>query len=243
MNQQNRITIDQPLEFRVTRPMACPYLDKALEQRLAADIGQLPRHHDTLAQAGFRRVENWVYKPICQGCQACVPIRIRSGDGELGQLKISRNQRRVINRNKDLTRNILPNIATPEHYDLFSRYLNSRHHDGQMVDMDEQAYTDMVAASPIKTVLVEYRANDAVIGLMILDLQADGLSAVYSFFDPEENNRSMGTYMVLDAAALAFDMDLPFVYLGYYIETSRKMNYKSRFKPAEVLKNGVWQAL
>ena len=113
MNQQNRIRFDQPLEFRVTRPMACPYLDNAMEQRLAADIGALPNQHDTLARAGFRRVENWVYKPICHGCNACLPIRIPSGDGELGHFEISRNQRRVINRNKDLTRSILPNIATP----------------------------------------------------------------------------------------------------------------------------------
>ena len=243
MNQQNRITFDQPLEFRVTRPMACPYLDKAMEQRLAADIGSVPNQHDTLAKAGFRRVENWVYKPVCQGCNACLPIRIPSGDGELGQLQISRNQRRVINRNKDLKRNILPNIATPEHYDLFSRYLNSRHHDGQMADMDEQAYTDMVASSPIKTVLVEYQDGEDTIGVMILDLQDDGLSAVYSFFDPDHDHRSMGTYMVLDAAALAYDMDLPYLYLGYYIKASRKMQYKSRFKPAQILSNGNWQAL
>ena len=112
-----------------------------------------------------------------------------------------------------------------------------------MADMDEQAYTDMVASSPIKTVLVEYQDGEDTIGVMILDLQDDGLSAVYSFFDPDHDHRSMGTYMVLDAAALAYDMDLPYLYLGYYIKASRKMQYKSRFKPAQILSNGNWQAL
>ena len=112
-----------------------------------------------------------------------------------------------------------------------------------MADMDEQAYADMVASSPIKTVLVEYKDGETIAGVMILDLQDDGLSAVYSFFDPDLDHRSMGTYMVLDAAALAYDMDLPYVYLGYYIKASRKMQYKSRFKPAEVLTGGVWQPL
>lgn len=243
MNQRNQIRFDQPTEFRVTRPMACPYLDEKMEQRLAADISADPNQHDNLARAGFRRVENWVYKPICHGCNACTPIRIPSGDAELGKIEVSRNQRRVINRNKDLTRAILPNIASDEHYALFARYLNSRHHDGQMADMDEHAFSDMISSSPIETVLIEYRDNGNVIGVMMLDLQDDGLSAVYSFFDPDHDHRSMGTYMVLDAAAIAYDMDLDYLYLGYYIEESRKMSYKSRFKPAEVLIGGYWQKL
>ena len=243
MNQSNPITLDIPLEFRVTRPMACPYLEHTMEQRLAADISTMPRHHNTLAKAGFRRVENWVYKPICGGCKACLPIRIPSGDCELGKLKISRNQRRVLNKNKDLKRSILPNMSLTEHYDLFARYLASRHHDGQMADMDEQGYDEMIASSPIETVLLEYRHSDKVLAVMLLDLQDDGLSAVYSFFDPDEDQRSLGTFMVLDAAAIAHDMGLDYLYLGYYIKNSRKMQYKSRFKPAEVLINGLWQPL
>ena len=243
MDLRNKISIDVPLEFRITRPVACPYLDGRMEQRLAADIDGFAQHHDTLAQAGFRRVENWVYKPICAGCTACLPLRIPAGNGRLGGLTISRNQRRVINRNRDLTRRILPNHSHPDHYELFARYLNSRHHDGQMAEMDMDSYTAMVSASPIETVLVEYRLGEAPLAVMMLNLQHDGLSAVYSFFDPDESDRSLGTYMVLDVAAIALEMDLPFVYLGYYIEDSRKMNYKSRFQPAEVLKNGVWTAL
>ena len=243
MDIRNKIDIDIPLEFRITRPVECPYLDGRMEQRLAVDINGKARHYDTLAKAGFRRVENWVYKPICSSCSACLPIRIPSGDGKLGDLKISRNQRRVLNRNKDLTRRILPNNNSEEHFALFRTYLQHRHEDGQMAEMDEDSYSAMICSSPIETVLVEYRLKDQVAGVMLLDLQDDGLSAVYSFFDPNLSDRSLGMFMVLDVAAIALMMDLPFVYLGYYIEHSQKMNYKKRFKPAEALINGIWTPL
>ncbi|MCE2516667.1 MAG: arginyltransferase [Alphaproteobacteria bacterium] len=243
MDLRNQISIDVPLEFRITRPVACPYLDGRMEQRLAADIDGFANQHDTLAKAGFRRVENWVYKPICAGCNACLPLRIPSGNGRAGGLTISRNQRRVLNRNRDLTRRILPNHSRADHYDLFARYLDSRHSDGQMAEMDEDSYTAMVSSSPIETVLVEYRLDDNPVAVMMLDLQHDGLSAVYSFFEPDLTDRSLGTFMVLDCAAIALEMDLPFLYLGYYIENSRKMSYKNRFQPAEVLRNGIWTAL
>lgn len=240
MDQRNKISFDLPLEFKITRPVECPYLDFRMEQRIAADIESHPETHDNLARAGFRRVENWVYKPVCAGCQGCVPIRIASGDVNNGGITISRNQRRVINRNRDLERNVVKNNSTEEHYELFRKYLNSRHDDGQMADMDFSSYSAMVSSSPIETRLLEYRYMGEVIGVMMIDVQDDGLSAVYSFFDPDASERSLGTYMVLDCAALAFEMGLPFVYLGYYVQDSRKMNYKARFTPAEHLINGQW---
>lgn len=248
MNQFRHMILSQPLEFQVTRPSACSYLDNHVEQRLAADISRHPDQHDDLAEAGFRRVENWVYKPICQDCNACLPIRIPSGKPDALKpfgtvLQISRNQRRVINRNADLVRNILPNISRADHYDLFQRYLETRHSDGQMADMDEEKYGAMVSYSPIETVLVEYRLEDRPVAVVMVDIQRDGLSAVYSFFDPDLEDRSLGTFMVLDCASLACDMGLPYVYLGYYIRNCDKMNYKSRFKPAEVLLRGKWQPL
>ena len=243
MNQFRNIIFSQPLEFQVTRPSACSYLEGYVEQRLAADITRHARHHDSLAEAGFRRVENWVYKPICQNCSACQPIRIPSGKAGSGKLELSRNQRRVINRNADLTRNVLPNFSRADHYDLFRRYLETRHSDGQMADMDEEKYSAMISCSPIETVLVEYRLDDAPVAVVMVDIQRDGLSAVYSFFDTDLEDRSLGTFMVLDCAALALEMGLPYVYLGYYITNCSKMNYKSRFKPAEVLVQGQWRRL
>ena len=140
MDLRNKITFEMPLEFKITRPVECPYLNFKMEQRLAADISGRPDTHDTLAKAGFRRVENWVYKPACGSCQSCVPVRIPSGNGQDGALAISRNQRRVIKRNNDVDRTIISNISTLEHYDLFTKYLNNRHDDGQMVDMDYDSH-------------------------------------------------------------------------------------------------------
>jgi arginine-tRNA-protein transferase len=240
MDQHNKINFDLPLEFKITRPVECPYLDARMEQRLAADITSKAGIHDNLARAGFRRIENWVYKPVCTNCSACVPIRIASGNIDEGNLNISRNQRRVINRNSDLDRQILPNISIYEHYELFSKYLDSRHHDGQMADMPFGSYNEMITASPIETRLMEYKYNGDVVGVMLIDIQDDGISSVYSFFDPDASDRSLGTYMVLDSAALAYEMGLDYVYLGYFIENSSKMNYKSRFSPAEYLIGGNW---
>ena len=240
MDQRNKISFGMPLEFKMARPVECPYLDFKTEQRLAADITGRNKTYNTLARAGFRRVENWVYKPVCRDCTACIPIRIPSGNGVEGQLNVSRNQRRVINRNKDLDRIILSNVSTYHHFDLFSRYLNSRHDDGQMVGMDFNSYTAMVTASPIETKLIEYSLDGQVIGIIMIDMQDDGLSAVYSFFDPDASDRSLGTFMVLDCASLAYELKMDYVYLGYYVERSRKMRYKSRFTPSEYLINGTW---
>ena len=243
MNQFGNIKFAEPVEFHVTRSSPCSYRDGLVEQRLAADISRHSHLHDDLAKAGFRRVENWVYRPICQHCNACQPIRIPSGDGQDGNLIHSRSQQRVLKANADLTRRILPNFSRSDHYDLFSKYLNARHGDGQMADMDQDSYTNMITLSPIETVLVEYRAGEDLMSVMMVDVQADGLSAVYSFFDPEMQDRSPGTYMVLDLGAIAHGMALPYVYLGYYVEDSAKMKYKARFRPAEILQSGEWVTL
>lgn len=243
MDLHNKINVAVPLEFRITHPVPCPYLEGQMEQRLAANIGGRSDQHDALAQAGFRRVENWVYRPICANCSACLPLRIPSGNGKSGRLKLSRNQRRVQRRNQDLSRRILPNRSQVEHYKLFNKYLKHRHRHGQMVEMDTNSYTTMVCSSPIDTVMVEYGLGERLVAAIMLDVQKDGLSAVYSFFDPDLPERSLGTFMVLDIAAIALQMNLPYVYLGYYIEASPKMNYKRRFQPAEILKNGIWELL
>jgi len=243
MNQVRNLIFIDPTEFQITRPSPCPYLENRTEQRLATDLSRQPNKHDILARAGFRRVENWVYKPVCHGCQECLPIRIAAGNGTDGALQLSRNQKRVLARNSDLTRRILPNFSREDHFELFRLYLASRHADGQMADMDEDSYAAMVVSSPIETVLVEYRAGDRLISVILIDIQQDGLSAVYSFFDPAEDHRSPGTFMVLDAACLAYEMGLPYLYLGYYIAASQKMSYKARFSPAEVLIAGSWMPL
>lgn len=240
MNQFRKMSFAEPIEFHVTRPSACSYREGRVEQRIAAEITRHAHLHDSLAKAGFRRVENWIYRPICQNCNACKPIRIPSGNGVDGALRLSRSQQRTRRRNADLTRRILPNYSRADHYALFRRYLEARHGDGQMVDMDEDKYADMVGLSPIETVLVEYRLEEDLVAVILVDVQADGLSAVYSFFDPGMAERSLGTFMVLDLADITFQMNLPYVYLGYFVHDSAKMKYKARFTPAELLEQGEW---
>ncbi len=240
MNNRNDISFTDPLVMRVTRPSPCSYLHGRVEQRLAADIALQPDSHDDLAKAGFRRVENWVYRPICAHCQACKPLRIPSGNLAAGKLELTKSQRRVIRKNAHITRDLLHNRCFDEHYALFQRYLNSRHGDGQMSDMDKNSYAAMITSSPIDTVLVEYRDNGELYGVILVDIQNDGLSLVYSFFDPAKQHLSPGSFMIMDCAAVAHHMGLPYVYLGYYIAASPKMNYKAKFKSAEILSNGSW---
>lgn len=241
MKQHANFIARRPLELQVTRPTPCPYLPGKTELRLAADISNHSDRHDQLARAGFRRVENWVYKPVCPDCGGCIPIRIAAAHDRETGLRPNRSQRRVQQRNRDLKRHILPNNPTLEHYELFQRYLLARHDDGQMAEMDSDSFAALIAASPIDTVVLEYRLDEELVAVMLVDIQSDGLSAVYSFYDPDITGRSLGTFMILDCAYLAAEMGFDFVYLGYYVETSRKMNYKARFRPAEMLIQGNWQ--
>ena len=241
MDQTSRIFPVLPLRLRVTRPQPCAYLTGQQEQRLAGDISARPEEHDSLAEAGFRRVENWVYKPACLHCQACQPIRVVASD-----FALSRNHKRVLSQNADLTRTINDGSLTLEHYDIFQRYLGQRHEDGQMASMSFDEFSAMITNSPIQTSLYEYRlANGQLAACVLTDLQRDGLSAVYSFFDthPDMAKRSFGTFMILDLIRVSQKLELPYLYLGYYVEQSQKMAYKGRFSPCQLFKNGKWETV
>lgn len=237
MDQSADIFLPKPLNLRLTRSHECAYLPGRSEQRLAADISRHPDHHDQLAKAGYRRVENWVYKPACKGCQACIPIRIDAAGHQM-----SRNLRRISRSNQDLQRFGGNSNITEEHYQLFIDYLTRRHQDGQMAAMRFDEFHNMVCNSPLETVLIEYRDPDhALIGCMLTDVQSDGLSAVYSFFRAGDDKRSLGSFMILDLLNLCRQMNLRWLYLGYYVAESPKMHYKARFHPAEIFKDGIWQ--
>ena len=239
MDQSADIFLPTPLALRLTRTHECAYLPNKVEQRLAADISNHPEYHDSLARAGYRRVENWVYKPACKSCQACLPIRI-----DASRHHLSRNLQRIWRGNQDLERVGTSKIVGEEHYKLFIDYLKHRHQDGQMAAMSFDEFKNMIHNSPLETVLVEYRtvAGDLV-GCMLTDVQSDGLSAVYSFFDPIEERRSLGSFMIIDLIELCREMSLRWLYLGYYVVESPKMVYKARFQPAEIFKDGLWQPL
>ena len=237
MDQAKSIFNNLPLRLRVTRSQKCAYLLDQTEQRLATDISEHPETHDRLAETGFRRVENWVYKPACPNCNACQPIRVKAE-----QFKPSRNIARIQATNRDLRRNLAANRLGLDHYEVFQSYLAQRHEDGQMSSMSFDEFSAMILNSPIDTLLTEYvDSEDRLMGCILVDRQRDGLSAVYSFFRPEERKRSLGSFMIVDLIHRCNEIGLPYVYLGYYIQQSQKMSYKARFKPYQIFSDGAWQ--
>ena len=157
--------------------------------------------------------------------------------------KPGRNLARINRANSDLTRSIGRIRPTNEQYNLFLKYINGRHRDGQMANMGRDDFISMIENSPIESCVISYRDEDSrLVGCVLTDVQDDGLSAVYSFFDPADSARSLGTYMILDLLRYTAEQDLPWLYLGYFVAGSQKMMYKSRFQPAEVFINGSWQA-
>lgn len=227
--------------FLGTRALPCPYIPGRIERKVVTDLA-MPAASDLyerLSRAGFRRSHSLAYRPACPGCNACVPVRI-----PVDELVWTKAFRRIANRNADLTVKDMTAHATMEQYRLFVRYQRSRHSGGEMSTMGFRDYRAMVEDSPIDTRIIEFRDGaDSLTAVMLADRQADALSAVYSLFDPEQEKRSLGTYMVLWMVRRAEQMELPYVYLGYWIEESPKMAYKARFRPLEGLGPDGWASV
>jgi leucyl-tRNA---protein transferase len=232
-------------EFFVTAPAPCPYLPDREERKLFTHITpEKPRGElDKMLTTGFRRSQNVAYVPYCDSCNACVSVRVVGAEFRPG-----RTMRKIINRNCDVTAQRRPALPTAEQYALFRRYIDSRHADGGMVDMNVLDFALMVEDSIIDTSLVEYRlpagpdeARGQLVGVALQDKLSDGLSLVYSFFDPDLAERSLGTFMIIDAIQSLPSLGLSYCYLGYWIGRSNKMNYKTRFQPQERLTSAGWQ--
>jgi len=196
--------------------------------------------NNILTQGGFRRSQSIAYRPACEGCRSCVSVRVVANEFEA-----SRSMRRIVNRNSDIVGEMKIAVPTSEQYSIFRAYLDSRHRDGGMADMTVLDYAMMVEDSHIETRVVEYRRREGdqagdLIAVALTDVLGDGLSMVYSFFEPDEASRSLGTFMVLDHIERARQMGLAYVYLGYWVRGSRKMDYKSRFLPQERLTPDGW---
>jgi arginyl-tRNA--protein-N-Asp/Glu arginylyltransferase len=230
----------RPNFFYTTAPLPCPYIAGRTERKVVTELTgpDAEALHDRLSRAGFRRSHNIAYAPVCPSCNACVPIRI-----PVGQFEADRGLRRIAKANADVTREALPATATPEQFALFQRYQRLRHGEGDMATMSFYDYRAMVEDTPIDTFMVEFRAAGRLIGCCLADRLADGISAVYSFFEPEESRRSLGTYAILSLIDAARTQSLPHVYLGYWVAESRKMAYKTRFHPTEILSGGGWRRL
>ena len=227
--------------FYKTPSMQCPYLADQSEQLVFTHLESEESDglHGLLVEAGFRRSHNILYRPDCPNCNACVPVRVFASD-----FIPSRSQRRVLSINGDVLGAILEPNATAEQFDLFVRYQTSRHSDGSMAEMAFEDYQSMVEDSPVKTLIIEYRtADDTLVACALSDSLNDGLSMVYSFFDPEADRRSLGTFMILDHIRRATALKYNFVYLGYWIAEAPKMAYKTNFRPLETLGRNGWTQL
>ena len=244
MTQHSR---DTP-QFYLTAPSPCPYLAGQEERKVFTHLvgeraGEL---NDLLTQGGFRRSQSIAYRPACETCRACVSVRVVAKD-----FKATRSMRRIAERNADVIGEMRGPTPTSEQYSVFRAYLDSRHRDGGMADMTVLDYAMMIEDSHVETRLVEYRlrgpdsritgrGTGRLLAVALTDVLGDGLSMVYSFFDPEYGDRSLGTQMILDHIARANAMGLDYVYLGYWVPNSRKMDYKGRFLPQERLAPPGW---
>ena len=231
--------------FFVTTPSPCPYLPGKAERKVFTELtGQHANElNDALGRIAFRRSQGVAYRPSCIDCAACVSVRVIAGE-----FQPSATQRRVIRRNSDLEVTACKPWTTQEQYALLCRYLKSRHPGGGMVDMDESDFADMVEQSPVKTYVVEYREPSLdgrpgrLVGACLTDQQADGLSMIYSFFEPDYEPRpGLGTYIILDHIVRAAKAGLPYVYLGYWVEDAKRMAYKAKFRPLERLGPDGWR--
>jgi arginyl-tRNA--protein-N-Asp/Glu arginylyltransferase len=235
-------------QFYLTAPSPCPYLQGQEERKVFTHLvgDRAVELNDLLTHGGFRRSQSIAYRPACETCRAFISVRVIAED-----FRPTRSMRRIRELNSDLVGDMRVAVPTSEQYSVFRSYLDSRHRDGGMADMTVLDYAMMVEDSHVETRMVEYRRRGPdssingrgtgdLLAVALTDVLCDGLSMVYSFFEADEASRSLGTFMILDHIARARQLGLPYVYLGYWVQGSRKMDYKSRFLPQERLTPDGW---
>lgn len=227
----------QRLQFYVTAAYPCGYLENRMAQSMIAAPHHLidSRAYDKLIALGFRRSGKFSYRPHCDNCQACVPVRLI-----VDELKPTRSQRRAWSRHENLSANIVDLSYSEEHYALYSAYQKSRHPGGGMDADSSDQYRNFLTQSNVETILIEFRENGQLRMVSVVDCLEEGLSAVYTFYDPSIEGASYGTYNVLWLARWCRARKVPYLYLGYWIAASRKMAYKMNFSPIEGLIDGTW---
>jgi leucyl-tRNA---protein transferase len=231
-------------QFFITAPSPCPYLPDRMERKVFTHLVSLDAKalNTQLSKTGFRRSQNIAYRPACDSCSACTSIRV-----PVNQFEMGKSFKRITARNKDIVSQVVQARATQEHYSLFRDYVDSRHGDGGMAEMTVLDFAAMIDESVVDTRIIEYRKTypghtqpGELVASVLVDTLVDGISMIYSFYDPSEANRSLGTFMVLDAIRKAQALGLAYVYLGYLIKESPKMSYKQRFLPQERLSRDGW---
>ncbi len=232
-------------QFFLTATQPCPYLPGREERKVFTTLRGRDANttNDELSLRGFRRSQSVAYRPSCPTCASCLSTRI-----PVESFTPTRTQRRVLRRNADLVRRPCAPWATEEQYALFRTYLDARHSDGGMAEMDASEFAAMIEETPVRSRVVEYHdpakpRGQSLRAACLTDVTKDGVSMVYSFFDPADGGRSLGAHMILDHIAIAREAGLPYVYLGYWVPGSPKMGYKAQFRPFEVYLHGRWRLM
>ena len=228
----------QRIQFYLTAHYECSYLPgRRARSQVATPAHLIDRHaYSALIHAGFRRSGQFTYRPHCEACRACVPARVR-----VAGFSLNRSQKRCLKRNRQLAARVLPLEYREDHYELYRRYQAHRHEGGGMDRDDSEQYSQFLLSSNVDSVLVEFRDGPDLVMVSLIDQVDDGLSAVYTFFDPARDKSSLGVYGVLWQIELARRLELPYLYLGYWIADSRKMAYKRQYQPLEGLIDGAWR--
>lgn len=230
-------------QFFITAPSPCPYLPGRQERKVFTHLvgPDASALNSQLSHGGFRRSQNIAYRPACESCKACISVRV-----PVEQFCWSRSFRRVMAANGDVSASVVRAKATSEHYSLFRTYVDTRHSEGGMADMTVLDFAAMVDETTTDSRIIEFRrgatsiAQGELVGALLVDILRDGISLIYSFYDPGLAGRSMGTFMILNSIPRARQLNLPYVYLGYWIRGSRKMDYKARFLPQQRLGPDGW---
>nr|WP_294850688.1 arginyltransferase [uncultured Sphingomonas sp.] len=234
-------------KFFVTNPSPCPYLEGKTERKVFTELTgrNASELNEALGRIGFRRSQSVAYRPSCVDCSACVSVRVVANE-----FAASATQRKLLRRHADLEVSACRPWSTEEQYDLLRGYLAARHPGGGMAEMDEHDFADMIEQSPVRTYVIEYREPSVdgkpgkLVGACLSDQQGDGLSMIYSFYDVSEGARKgLGTYIILDHIIRAARANLPYVYLGYWVEGSDRMAYKAGFRPLERLGRDGWRRM
>ena len=238
-----RHVISRNPQFYVTAPQECPYLENQMERKLFTALygSNSEKLNNSLSKQGFRRSQNVLYRPSCSSCCACLSARIPVSD-----FFLSKSQKRTLKTNIDLNRTVKEPLASDEQFLLFKKYIKARHANGGMSEMDCDDFSAMIEETNVNSKVVEYyqpnENGEKLLSLSLIDILDDGISMVYSIFEPGIEKRSLGKYMILDQIELARELKLEYVYLGYWVAGSPKMDYKKEYKPLEVFKDNIWKS-
>ncbi|HED18561.1 MAG TPA: arginyltransferase [Gammaproteobacteria bacterium] len=240
MNKNDTDPEEETLRFFATAPRPCSYLEgrDAISVFADPDATLSTALYDQLAKFGFRRSGSSLYVPACPGCSECIPVRV-----SVAGFVRSRNQQKIWNRNRDLTCNTLTPEFREQHFEMYERYLGNRHPHGGMDNPEPDDYMRFMTSDWCDTLFVEFCLGETPVALAVTDRLHNAASAVYTFYEPELGRRSLGTYAVLRQIELAKEMGCDWLYLGYWIRGSKKMQYKSRFRPMQAYYEGHWQPI